>query len=418
MNPPLTSCPKPLINVIAATAAALALTACGGGGSSGFAFPVSQAPAPATASAAPALALGATQTPPGGTQNPSGGPSGNGSTNTAPVSNAGAAQSAVTGKAFKLDGSASTDADGDTLTYAWTLTTKPATSAATLATTNIAKPDFSADVAGDYVFSLVVNDGKVDGTASTVAITVLKATYLDADCSISDTGLSGCGYDFSDNDASVTVVQESGAPAVQLATGSSPLAETYSTHTGIKGNRAILGTEILHLMPLKDFPGISFKAKDDGTSGGSAGLPYVTYSINKSCNDMNPMADVDWANLITNLSDMAPSAPDAQGYRTYTADTLPSSTAWKNSSYSTALKASDNTTVVLRENGAATGGSLAALLQAYPNACIYNWPNDSAVPKNSSTTPAVMLMLGNSKNENTAKQSWFKDLKIGGKSLF
>jgi hypothetical protein len=110
-------------------AAALVLTACGGGGSSG------------------------------------------GTTNRAPVANAGPAQSVATGTLVTLDGRASSDADGDTLTYAWTLPTRPGGSAATLSGATTAQPTFTADVAGTYTASLVVNDGTVNSAPATVTIT-------------------------------------------------------------------------------------------------------------------------------------------------------------------------------------------------------------------------------------------------------
>lgn len=92
--------------------------------------------------------------------------------NAAPVAQAGAAQSVTVGTAVTLDGSASTDADGDTLTYAWTLTTRPAGSTATLAAAATPRASFSADVEGSYVATLVVSDGKVSSTPATVGITV------------------------------------------------------------------------------------------------------------------------------------------------------------------------------------------------------------------------------------------------------
>ena len=93
-------------------------------------------------------------------------------TNAAPVANAGVAQNVVAGSAVTLDGSASSDANGDPLTYAWTLTSKPAGSTAALSSATSAKPTFTANLAGTYVASLIVNDGKVSSTEATVAITV------------------------------------------------------------------------------------------------------------------------------------------------------------------------------------------------------------------------------------------------------
>jgi hypothetical protein len=94
--------------------------------------------------------------------------------NAAPVANAGTAQNTVTGTTVTLDGSGSSDANGDALTYAWTLTSKPAGSTAALSSTTSAKPTFKADVAGTYVASLVVNDGQVNSASATATVTAIS----------------------------------------------------------------------------------------------------------------------------------------------------------------------------------------------------------------------------------------------------
>ena len=93
--------------------------------------------------------------------------------NTLPVANAGSAQTVYAATVVTLDGSASTDADSDTLTYKWVLTTKPNGSSAALSSATVAKPTFTADTIGVYVASLVVNDGRADSVLVTVPITAV-----------------------------------------------------------------------------------------------------------------------------------------------------------------------------------------------------------------------------------------------------
>ena len=92
--------------------------------------------------------------------------------NVAPVSDAGDDQSVSLGYAVTLDGSGSTDADGNTLTYTWAFTTKPSGSSAGLNDPASVNPTFTPDVEGTYVVSLIVNDGTVNGAPDTVTITV------------------------------------------------------------------------------------------------------------------------------------------------------------------------------------------------------------------------------------------------------
>jgi hypothetical protein len=96
--------------------------------------------------------------------------------NAAPVANADVAQSVLTGTVVTLNGTGSSDANGDPLTYAWTLTSKPTGSTAILTGQTTAAPTFTADSAGAYVVSLVVNDGMVNSLASTVTITAAAPT--------------------------------------------------------------------------------------------------------------------------------------------------------------------------------------------------------------------------------------------------
>ena len=95
--------------------------------------------------------------------------------NAAPVANAGAAQNVSTGSKVTLDGSSSTDANNDTLTFKWTLKTKPTGSTAALSSATDAMPTFTADLSGAYVVSLVVNDGLADSPAAQISVTAAVA---------------------------------------------------------------------------------------------------------------------------------------------------------------------------------------------------------------------------------------------------
>jgi hypothetical protein len=95
--------------------------------------------------------------------------------NAAPVANAGVGQNVVTGTAVTLDGSASSDADGDQLTFAWSLTEKPAGSQAVLASATSIKAILTADVAGTYMASLIVSDSKVNSSSTNVLIMAVLA---------------------------------------------------------------------------------------------------------------------------------------------------------------------------------------------------------------------------------------------------
>ena len=96
-------------------------------------------------------------------------------TNNAPVAVAGPDQNVLVGATVELDGSGSVDADGDLLTYSWSITSKPAGSTAQLSYTDgVADdpaPTFVADVAGVYVIGLVVGDGKTFSTQASVTVT-------------------------------------------------------------------------------------------------------------------------------------------------------------------------------------------------------------------------------------------------------
>jgi len=92
--------------------------------------------------------------------------------NQVPAAHAGIDQTVMEGTIVALDGSASSDADGNTLTYHWNAPT-----GIVLSSTTSVKPTFSTpNVTNDttLTFTLMVNDGKVNSPIDQVNITVKR----------------------------------------------------------------------------------------------------------------------------------------------------------------------------------------------------------------------------------------------------
>ena len=95
--------------------------------------------------------------------------------NTAPTADAGADYTVALGTTVQLDGSHSSDADSDALSFLWSFISLPAGSGATLSDPSAITPSFTVDVAGEYMVQLIVNDGTEDSLPATVTISTLNS---------------------------------------------------------------------------------------------------------------------------------------------------------------------------------------------------------------------------------------------------
>ena len=91
-----------------------------------------------------------------------------------PIADAGADQNIYLGRTATLSGAASSDPGGASLTYTWALDAKPSGSTATLSSATDAAPTLVPDVIGQYVISLVVNNGTRSSAADTVLVNVSR----------------------------------------------------------------------------------------------------------------------------------------------------------------------------------------------------------------------------------------------------
>ncbi len=97
-----------------------------------------------------------------------------------PEADAGEDQCLLLGDEAKLDGSGSSDQDGDPLTFSWELTRKPDGSTQTLSGADTVSPTFTPDRLGEFRARLTVSDGELTDDDS-VSVFVTMQPTLDAD---------------------------------------------------------------------------------------------------------------------------------------------------------------------------------------------------------------------------------------------
>ncbi|MCP4744712.1 MAG: hypothetical protein GY874_01020 [Desulfobacteraceae bacterium] len=141
--------------------------------------------------------------------------------NRAPSADAGTDRQITLGNDVTLDGSNSSDSDGDSLSYDWRFATIPDGSSAQISNSTTSKPDFTPDLTGEYIIELTVDDG-ADTASDSVIITVVQIVvdcdYLGSDASDEDRFL--CAHNEVRNSA-----QPVPDPALEPMTWDEDLAE-------------------------------------------------------------------------------------------------------------------------------------------------------------------------------------------------
>ena len=139
--------------------------------------------------------------------------------------------------AVTLDGSASSDADGDALTYRWAWVSGPP---ATITDPDAAVTDFTPTRSGTYLFQLTVNDGDVGGTDTTqVAVSVANAgPVADAGPDIlarkgDRISLAGSAFDGDGDALAVSWSQVSGPASVTLSNGTTMRPDFVAQAVGV-----------------------------------------------------------------------------------------------------------------------------------------------------------------------------------------
>jgi hypothetical protein len=110
--------------------------------------------------------------------------------NTPPVANAGPDQTVFVGDTVTLNGSGSSDADGDPLTFKWAFISVPSGSGAALSNPAAVNPTFVVDRTGSYTIRLIVNDGTIDSVADIVIVSTTNSRPV-ADAGPDQTTLVG-----------------------------------------------------------------------------------------------------------------------------------------------------------------------------------------------------------------------------------
>ncbi|MBI2375183.1 MAG: hypothetical protein HYV07_14400 [Deltaproteobacteria bacterium] len=165
--------------------------------------------------------------------------------NQPPTAVAGEDRTAFVGASVVLDGSKSSDPDGDPLNYVWTLTV-PEGSHVRLSDPNTARARFAPDVKGQFRATLTVDDGRKSSVPAAVRIDVLnRPPVARAGDDVSGTvgvavALDGSGSTDPDGDPLTHHWSLTSAPAGSLSTIANDRGEATQLTPDRAGNFEIM----------------------------------------------------------------------------------------------------------------------------------------------------------------------------------
>ena len=140
-----------------------------------------------------------------------------------PVASAGTSSTVSTGRKVTLDGSKSSDPDGDKLVYKWEFKTKPTGSASTINNADKAVAEFTPDVLGTYVLTLSVSDGNWPTVTSEVTVTVAVPVNREITSSWTAADGTGGGNDYTPRNHFFTFDVAANSQPVSLSLTSSDI---------------------------------------------------------------------------------------------------------------------------------------------------------------------------------------------------